>query len=126
MKKMYEVSIINFGGTVSVTYDYKIKGNKQIYTSGKRFYFSDIILLQSTGLKDKNGKEIFEEDIVKDEDGEWIAQIIWNDTWAMFEPEIMWQEDKNCSYDIRMGRPERFEVIGNIHENPELLKEDSK
>lgn len=82
-----------------------------------------------TGLLDKNGKEIYEGDIVKKHDtyrkyngkigevryathtlGEFVIHTD-EDTWAFYYP------DGSNFY------PEQLEVIGNIHENPELLGE---
>ena len=102
------------GGTPVIIYPKELAAS-EINSNSKK--------MQSTGLKDINGKEIFEGDIWKGEQGKWIAKIVWNEDCARFEYEIIRQKDKNTSYDIRMGRPERYEVIGNIYENPELLKE---
>lgn len=75
-------------------------------------------LMQSTGLLDKNGKEIFFGD---------VCRVDWND--KRYPPhciEIEWNDEK-CSIDIEGGSPKsdcanHYEVIGNIYENPELLK----
>lgn len=93
----------------------------------------DIGLMQYTGLKDKNGKEIYEGDIV--------------DLWAIYEPSdeekekwphygaVAWDE-RDASFFVRgMGeitmdmiiwfqRPDWDEIVvcGNIYENPELLQ----
>jgi len=90
----------------------------------------DLILMQSTGLHDKNGKEIFEGDIVH-EDGIGNAEIVFMDkAWLdreYSEPDIIpaflmkWHdESSSCSF-IKKGT--QVEIIGNIHENPELLTE---
>ena len=76
-------------------------------------------LLQYTGLKDKNGKEIYEGDIFRD-----------NDTylWEVFFEDGMFCA-KGGEYDLVEALiefiPEHCEIIGNIYENPELLEGDN-
>ena len=87
--------------------------------------FKDIKLMQFTGLKDKNGKEIFEGDILRYGDKRYkiIIQIVWNDL-SDNGFRILRQANKNILHDIRIYRfDEQAEVIGNIYENPELLKD---
>ena len=76
----------------------------------------DVITLQCTGLKDKSGKLIYEGDIAKFYD-DTLKQIVWlqNDT------EACWCAKDNDGYAL-LGVPKYYEVIGNIYENPELLK----
>ena len=66
---------------------------------------------QYTGLKDKNGKNIFEGDILS----------IWNDRndVVVFEDGAFIMEDT----EIPMRFAIKFEVIGNIYDNPEFMKE---
>lgn len=71
-------------------------------------------VMQFTGLKDKNGKEIYEGDIVKYDDEEDLFEIIWS-------KEDAGLKIKSGNY-INLIEPEYLEVIGNIYENPELLK----
>lgn len=79
------------------------------------------VLMQYTGLKDKNGKEIYEGDIVK-RIGR-IHVVKWQDEKAKFvcyDPFL-----KNPSYwglTSAASKDYQFEIIGNIYENPELLK----
>ena len=69
-------------------------------------------ICQCTGLKDKNGKLIFEHDIVSDECGN-VAEIIWNDA------ELQYLVD----YEFEpMALGEWCSVVGNIFDNPELLE----
>lgn len=93
--------------------------------------FDNVILMQSTGLKDKSGVEIYEGDIVRytwdmlsdvnaTEKGKKvrISKVFWSDwraSWAVGK--------KSCNNDLfkyaRNGNT--VEVIGNIYTNPELL-----
>ena len=85
-------------------------------TSGERM--EDCILEQYTGLKDKNGKEIYEGDIVKYEGDSGCFGVVEYDA-----PEFYLNADvSNWARMIIHGGPYQT-VIGNIHENPELWEE---
>jgi len=96
-----------------------------VVDTGKSFGFVSIPLnhlMQYTGLKDKNGKEIYEGDIVKMEK-EWIR---WDNNNG---PRVVVFEDGAFSpfggdgeYSWEDGPDGHTEIIGNIHENPELLE----
>ena len=85
-------------------------------------------IMQSTGLHDKNGKEIYEGDIVKCTDGAdeisklnsdtGIGKIEWLEKWGFWNISNIENGLGDISYNGYV------EVIGNIYENPELLKED--
>lgn len=73
---------------------------------------------QCTGLKDKNGKLIFEGDICQYETGG-ICYIYWNDEQANFDLKGVNYGYVSLIFDIYSAC--RMEIIGNIHDNPELL-----
>ena len=77
----------------------------------------DVILMQYTGLKDKNGKEIYEGDIVK----QLRCQC------DECKPFGRWRIFKIDEFDYIFGNSKivlskNVEIIGNIYENPELMK----
>ena len=72
---------------------------------------------QYTGLTDKNGKKIFEGDIVK---GTFFGFPFIVEDYVF---SIVWQEDVTG---YRANYFENVEVIGNIHDNPELLEIENK
>jgi hypothetical protein len=76
---------------------------------------------QFTGLFDKNGKEIYEGDIIKGFD---ITIEVWySEDRACFIAEM--KEPQNDMMDILGGYDtERMEIIGNIYDNPNLIKKE--
>lgn len=73
-------------------------------------YSNNIPVMAFTGLKDKNGKEIYEGDIIKVGSGKW--DVYWSKS--------CWEPITDMIFD---GCTEKdFKIIGNIFENPELLK----
>lgn len=101
-----------------------------------RFSYDEIELMQFTGLKDKNGKEIYEGDIClkywsKDVYGDReasIGVIKWVNFGARFTHESNGLKGHKyyCELHENLTNPEYersfFEVIGNIYENPELIE----
>lgn len=86
----------------------------------------DYILMQSTGLKDKNGKEIFEGDVAV-MDG-WRRQVVTFGTQEVEEEFGSVRIYRGFNLYLGGGYPNavmsEFEVIGNIYENPELMEGD--
>lgn len=73
-------------------------------------------LMQYTGLKDKNGKEIYEGDIVSFKDTKY--EVIFHKSWGSFCVSAL--NFIQCS--PFYSESTKYEVIGNIYENEELLK----
>lgn len=82
---------------------------------------------QYTGLLDKDGKKVFEGDVIKDLGGSMDGiprVVIWNEVWMEFETYLVkshWAYGTNNSR-LWLMRNREIEVIGNIHDNPELLE----
>ena len=84
---------------------------------------SDCVLMQCTGLRGKNGKLIYEGDIVKFSSRHGIFEIKWSDEHSAFGYE---DDETDFSELGRLYQEAAYvEIIGNIYENPELLQGDN-
>ena len=94
-------------------------------TSGSNAYLKDVKLMQSTGLKDNKGKEIFEGDILACEtDDEVInVNVFWDEEHALFMFESKKYNEQEPLAELVENNTYPFEIIGNIYENPELLED---
>jgi len=82
------------------------------------------IVMQFTGLKDKNGKEIYEGDLIKFWD--YLGEVYYEDGQYVFSEVEPYKYYELYYIDLRSmiyEEQQEIEVIGNIYENPELLKE---
>ncbi|EPB7455345.1 YopX family protein [Listeria monocytogenes] len=89
------------------------------------YSFDDVVLMQYTGLKDKNGKKIFEGDIVRNINGEYsYIGIVNKDRYTFYIKGVAPKDNYDFAdvSDTVTGKSSLI-VIGNIHENPELLEE---
>ena len=81
--------------------------------------YKDCPVMQFTGLLDKNGKEIYEGDILEFPSGE-RRKVLWQATLACFQHEAL-DYSRWGQLDEMMAT--KCEIIGNVYENPELLQE---
>lgn len=136
-KKMTE--IFEIGGNNSICY----RDIEDVYMCGKDdLGCLEFEIMQYTGLKDKNGKEIYERDIIKNNRYECLSEVIWKQTEACKAGIVkgVFGEDNDLDGFISeiggfkfsgIGKYKdktkahyigEFEIIGNIYENPELIK----
>lgn len=116
------------GEDVHDTINFEIETNRAYYYNlqngcGSLREDSDYVLMQYTGLKDKNGKEIYEGDIIKicaeGLGGEAIGKIVYDEYDLAFVLRNEVEELSECLWYAE----QQLEVIGNIYDNPELLRE---
>lgn len=81
------------------------------------------VRMDSTGIMDKNGKEIYEGDIVKDTRG-WVSEVRWDNLRGCFLG--YHSKPRGDVYIEYVSREPKSTIIGNIYDNPELLKESNK
>lgn len=112
-KAMYEVDdimSIDFGKS-------KISVKTLFFEQTNRYDFDDIVLMQSTGLTDKHGKEIFEGDILGTKDGLLNGVVKFNIDLGMWTNSLLRYNNFERLCSIANSR----EIIGNIWEDGELL-----
>ena len=116
-KTMYEVDdimSIDFGKS-------KISVKTLFFEQTNRYDFDDIVLMQSTGLRDKNGKEIFEGDIIDSTNGLLTGVIEFRVSLGMFVSYLVEYNNFERLCNIASSR----KIIGNIWEHPELAEVSS-
>ena len=125
-KQMFDVAALFFSrdGRMNV-------GNFVAGCFVEHYKSDDVKLMQSTGLKDKNGKEIFTGDIVKVQttsiiDGsklDFLAYVYFNEEYLAFLIKNLNPIGDFASAKLQEYLKQNREIIGNIHENPEIMAE---
>lgn len=94
---------------------------ESVFDTPDYVFTDDLIIMQSTGLVDKNNKEIFDGDVLLTYDDE-LVKVYWDDilgSWYIAFPcEAV---ELNEVADIQSNRS-ICAIVGNIYENPELLE----
>ena len=125
-----EKRMIETCNLLDIDYENKVVMTQQVYFENglpvdrdlDNFVFDEIDLMQSTGILDKNGKEIFEGDIV-DYKGR-KAVIKWHGSFASFIYRFIDElQERKPKWNPLFLAYLKLEIIGNIFENKELLEE---
>lgn len=116
-KKMFPVMMIDFGQSYVMI--------EEINGLWCERDFDEIELMRFTGLKDKNGREIYEGDVVRYECcfESYVEEVIYDDKHCNFG--TIDKDEKTFSFDALISDfdVDCFEVVGNKYENLELLGE---
>lgn len=103
---------------------------QEFVTSTPDYVFVDhLIVMQSTGLLDKNGREIFEGDIVKryrspffKAEWEYLIETVVREGASLLLGRDFGKNFGTLPFDSPFAKSDLLEVIGNVYENPELLE----
>lgn len=118
-KQMLEVLLISYfmNGEMSSVRASNVCGDILIFDDYEQ-RFNDIVLMQCTGLKDKNGQLIYEGDIIADAEHKYTVEWSLNNGYFVRKPWI----DQIFTYRIDIETTRNTKIIGNIYENKEFLE----
>lgn len=111
-RMIYDINVSNEGKMMSLEAGWDYQGD-----------CDSAIIMQFTGLLDKNGKEIYEGDLIKTSEKAPLSKVIWSDSRAGFAVIFpnMWNEKLKIFYKS-LSWASKGEVVGNIYENKELTE----
>ena len=116
-KKMHKVKTIEFSRRGA-----RIIHLAEVNSNGKgdhKRWHSSVELMQSTGLKDDFGNELFEGDIFESRFSEIKYVVYWDDKLASF-----WIKGETKTHPLYTLTPFHPRILGNIYENPKLLEDN--
>lgn len=124
-KRMYEVLHLHLdaSGVWATLKGFDVIDDKHIHL---QIQPEGIELMQSTGLTDKNGKEIYEGDIISN--GQHVCYVVFIDGCFWLKRDgctttnLMYSWPNNCYPMFRVNHVSYSEVIGNLHQDKHLLK----
>lgn len=85
--------------------------------------FDEVELMQSTGLVDENGKEVFEGDVLLTYDAE-LAKVYWDDVLAGWFVDFIYETAELSEVAGLQSSRSICAIVGNVYENPELMEEE--
>lgn len=112
-KEMLPVTCIEFfdSGAGAIVHAHRVYGHRFDESP-----HNELILMQSTGLTDKDGTEIYEGDVLEfDDDDKRLYRVFWEDGG-------FWFQGENDGDQLGSGNMEYARVVGNKFANPELLE----
>ena len=109
---LYHFNIASYDGVIQdIELPYGLKWEGRVMSENKG---EDFILMQYTGLLDRNKKEIYEGDIIQGNEKQ-PNEVFWSEcSWMINQDEV--------SFDMLSEFNKEMEIIGNIYSNPELIK----
>lgn len=125
-----EINYLDYDVRVTSTDKYEKVEVLDGFSDWREIESNDHVLMSNTGLKDKNGTEIYEGDICRWTDPEAFEGEIISDIFVVrySDEYLKWIGENYNSYDdlYDFSDDRELELIGNIYENPELLDEVEK
>lgn len=109
-----------------MVYDVNVQDGKPVKRGYQWFNTENTIwnseLQQYTGLRDRNGREIYEGDIVSMFGGTQFSVVEWDDKFGLYRIYLQLSGASDVGEELLGNHLNVVEVIGNIYENPELIE----